>query len=148
MWSWKGLKKERSVAVLKVPTSITAVPGQGLASRPVDCPVRITVGPPVGSFPPELASRGQKPQLDFRGEAATSGDFGVCFQKSFHLGVQKAFSSSPGAVAPGKQGRTAASCSFRKDTPAVRGQQCKCSPAWAPSHQSSSRPQVCQRCCG
>lgn len=111
-----------------VPISIRAIPRQCLASRPVDCPVRIAVGPQVSSFPPELASGGQKPQLDFGGEAATAGNFSVLLQESFHLRVQKASSSSPRAVAPGKQGKTTASHSLQKDTTAVHGIRCTCSP--------------------
>ena len=100
MQSWKAQKSE--VLSLKVPISVRAVPRQGLASWPVDRPVGITVGPQVSSFPPELASGGQKPQPDFRGETATAGDFSVLLQEHFHLRVQRASGASPGAVAPGK----------------------------------------------
>lgn len=138
-WS---LKVPISVWSLKVPISVRAVPRQGLASWPVDCPVRITVGPQVSSLPPEFTSGCQKPQVDFRSEAATVGDFSVLLQESFHLRTQNASSSSPGAVAPGKQGKTIASHSFQKDTRVVHGKWCKCSPTQAQGHQSFSETQV------
>lgn len=148
MQSWTGLKKricrkqQGSLWALKLPISARAIPRQGLASWPVDCPVRFAVGPQVSFLPPELASGRQKPQLDFRGEAATAGDFCVLLQESFHLRVQKASSSSPRGLAPRKQGKTIASHSFQKDTTVVHGKWCKCSPTQAQSHRSFSKTQV------
>lgn len=122
-------KQKGSGRALRLPISVRRVPRQGLASRPVDCPVWFAIGPQVSSLPPELASGCQKPQLDFRGEAATAGDFSVLLQESFHLRVQKASSSSPRAAAPGKQGKTTTPHCFQKDTTVIRGKWCKCSPA-------------------
>lgn len=83
---------------------LCCIPGEGLASWPVNCPEGVPIRPQVRFFSPEPAARGEEAQPDLWGEVAAVGDLGVLLQKRSHLGVQRLPSAPVAAALPAQRG--------------------------------------------
>lgn len=80
------------------------VPGEGLASWPVNCPERVPVRPQVRFFPPEPAARGEEAQSYLWCEVPAAGDLRVLLQKRSHLRVQRLAGAPMAAALPAQRG--------------------------------------------
>lgn len=83
---------------------LCCIPGEGLASWPVNCPEGVPIRPQVRFFSPEPAARGEEAQPDLWCEVPTVGDLGVLLQKCSHLGVQRLACAPVAAALPAQRG--------------------------------------------
>lgn len=80
------------------------VPGEGLASWPVNRPERVPVRPQVRFFLPEPATRGEEAKSYLWREVPAAGDLRVLLQKRPHLGVQRLADAPMAAALPAQRG--------------------------------------------
>lgn len=85
-------------------SELCCVPGEGLASWPVNCPEGVPIRPQIRFFSPEPAARGEEAQPDLWCEVPAVGDLGVLLQKRSHLGVQRRARAPMAAALPAQRG--------------------------------------------